>query len=62
VLLLHRKKPQGPATSFVPACAFAAVAGALGYKSATTHTTFWAARKRARKHNVWGTRKIKMLG
>ena len=28
----RRKKPQGPATSFVVACALAAVAGALGYK------------------------------
>jgi hypothetical protein len=26
------KKPQGPATSFVVACALAPVAGALGYK------------------------------
>ena len=26
------QKPQGPATSFVVACAFAPVAGALGYK------------------------------
>jgi len=29
----ERKKPQGPATSFVLTCAFASVAGALGYKS-----------------------------
>jgi hypothetical protein len=28
----EREKPQGPATSFVVACAFAPVAGALGYK------------------------------
>ena len=28
----RRKEPQGPATSFVVACALVAVAGALGYK------------------------------
>ena len=28
----ERETPQGPATSFVVACAFAPVAGALGYK------------------------------
>ena len=61
-LLLHRKKPQGPATSFVPACAFAPVAGALGYKSARPHPTFWGARQRAQKHNVWGTRKCVVSG
>ena len=30
--LKRKKNPQGPATSFVVACAFATVAGALGYK------------------------------
>ncbi len=33
--LKRKKNPQGPATSFVVACAFAPVAGALGYKGRT---------------------------
>ena len=45
--LRRKKNPQGPATSFVVACAFAPVAGVLGYKGQTTLQT---------KREGWGTR------
>jgi hypothetical protein len=56
------EKAPGPRDFFLSGVRVAPVAGALGYKSARTHTTFWGARQRAQKHNVWGTRKTKMLG
>jgi len=43
------KRPQGPATSFVLTCAFAPVAGALGYKDPTLKTEGWGTRRGERQ-------------